>query len=328
MRLEADRGDASLEALKAWAEAAEPVFICGQSRSGTSMLLLALGRHPAMFHVRDVFETFIFHRPRSVLEEPVPRMVQSYLRGEDTVLALRQAAADLAPASGPLSDDDLLRLFFKVATEQAYDGRRPLEKTPGHVFALDLIFRLFPRARVLVCVREPVDVLASMRARLAREQANGKPAEALRWLAIEVPDLIKHLRQVDKAISAAALAHPTQLFQVPYGWITGQPEAALRQICEFLKLPFDEAVLAPQTRRARERVDPLLDERIGSAGTATAASRPPEGSELLRRQTWGVAGRWRRVGLLPVEPAADAAAPSPPAASAPGAPNSNSPPSH
>ena len=328
MRLEAATGDASLEALKAWADAAEPVFICGQSRSGTSMLLLALGRHPAMFHVRDVFETFIFHRPRSVLEEPVPRMVQSYLRGEDTVLALHQAAADLAPAGGPLSDDDLLRLFFKVATEQAYDGRRPLEKTPGHVFALDLIFRLFPRARVLVCVREPVDVLASMRARLAREQANGKPAEALRWLAIEVPDLIKHLRQVDKAISAAALAHPTQLFQVPYGWITSQPEAALRQICEFLNLPFDQAVLAPQTRRARERVDPLLDQRIGSAGTATAASRPPEGSELLRRQTWGVAGRWRRVGLLPVEPAADAAAPSPPAASAPGAPDSNSPPSH
>ena len=44
----------SLAALRGWAAAAQPVFICGQERSGTSALLLALARHPALFSVPDV----------------------------------------------------------------------------------------------------------------------------------------------------------------------------------------------------------------------------------------------------------------------------------
>jgi hypothetical protein len=45
------------------------------------------------------------------------------------------------------------------------------------VLCLARVFALFPQARVLACVRDPVEVAESYRQRRAREQALGKPAQ-------------------------------------------------------------------------------------------------------------------------------------------------------
>ena len=83
----------NLGALRAWAANVRPVFICGQERSGTSALLLALSRHPALFRVPDVFETFIFRFARDLLAEPPRKMQQAYLRGAARLAELREVLA-------------------------------------------------------------------------------------------------------------------------------------------------------------------------------------------------------------------------------------------
>ncbi|MFD2453282.1 sulfotransferase [Ideonella paludis] len=50
----------TLHDIRRWSTTARPVFICGLERSGTSILQVSLSRHPELFAVKDVYETFIF----------------------------------------------------------------------------------------------------------------------------------------------------------------------------------------------------------------------------------------------------------------------------
>ncbi len=290
-----------LGALRAWAGAARPVFVCGQERSGTSALLLALARHPALFAVPHVFETFVFHEPRALLADPPRPMQQAYLRGPEPLAALRRHLAALGGGdAASLGDDDLIRAFFAHAAHEVYPGQRPLEKTPAHVHCLPRVFALFPQARVLACVREPTEVVDSYRHRLQRELAAGKPADQLAWLAQTDQQLIQQFRRVDRALRAAAASAPGQVFQVPYAWLTADPSAALAAICEFIGEPFDAAMLQPRRGRA-DRVDERLGRPIGAAPPGEPSTLSDSAAALLRKETWGLTRRWRVPGVVPPE---------------------------
>lgn len=299
---------ADLGALRAWAAAARPVFICGQERSGTSALQLALARHPALFAVPHVFETFVFREPRALLADPPRKMQQAYLRGPEGLAALQGHLAVLGSGdAAALADDDLVRGFFAYAATAVYPGRRPLEKTPSHVHCLPQLFALFPQARVLACVREPVEVVDSYRKRLRREQALGKPPEAWGWLDQTDTQLINQFRRVDRALRDAAVLTPGQVFQVPYAWLTADPPAALAALCEFIGEPFDPVLLAPRAGR-RDRVDERLGRPIGAAPAPEPTTLGEAAIATLRRETWGLTRRWRFAGPLHPDTHADAPA--------------------
>ena len=232
-----------LQQIRRWSTDARPVFVCGLERSGTSTLQLALSRHPALFPVRDVYETFAFTQPQRLLEDPMPGMARAYLGGPKHAQQFRVLAAELAPADGPLPDADLIRLFFHYAAHRSYPGRQPLEKTPGHVRRIPLMLRLFPQARVIACTRDPVEIVASYRKRLAKERAQGKPPESWGWLDKTPEQLVQHFRQTSQRLAEAAQTHPGQVFVCPYAWLTAAPEDALHRLCAFAGLPYDPALL-------------------------------------------------------------------------------------
>lgn len=288
---------AELAALTNWARAARPVFVVGPARSGTSMLQLALRRHSALFAVGGVFETFLFHKPKAPLEDPVPGMLRNYLKGAPGVAAVRAAVAAIEAGAEPLGNDDLIRVFFQVAQQQLYEGRRPLEKTPAHVHNLPAIFRIFPQARVLACVREPVEILSSYRQRLAREQAAGKPPETWAWLTVDDDNLLAQLRRVKKALQTAESDFPGQVFQVPYGWITAEPEVALRQICAFVNEAFEPAMLDAEQAMDR-KVDPRLARPIAPSEVTPASVLGAEAAARFVASTPYMSAAWRRIGPL------------------------------
>ena len=292
----------SLAALRGWAAAAQPVFICGQERSGTSALLLALARHPALFSVPDVFETFIFHQASALLCEPPRPMQQGYLRGAEQLGQLRAHLARLGGGlAATLAEDDLIRAFFAHAATAVYPGQRPLEKTPAHVHSLPRLFRLFPQARVLACVREPTEVVLSYQRRLQREQALGRPRASWEWLDLTDTMLVGQFRKIDRAIREAATLAPGQVFRVPYQWLTAGPEAALEAICAFLGEPFDPAMLRPRAS-ARERVDTRLSLPLGAPESiGDDAGLDPARAAKLRHDTNALTQRWRVPGVVPAE---------------------------
>jgi hypothetical protein len=287
--------------LRDWASTARPVFICGQERSGTSALLLAMSQHPALFAIPHVYETFIFVNPRDLSTDPTPTMLRDYLGGADNVRILSQRlgviAGQLGGDVGSLEEDDLIRAFFAFATHSVYRGRRPLEKTPVHVYCLRRIFDIFPQARVLACVRDPIDVVDSYRRRLEREQALGKPREAWGWLEKSDESLIHQFRRVDHALTEAAEFAQGKVFQVPYGWLNADPVAAMTAICNFIGEPYHPSVMAPKASW-QDRVDDRLGRPIGTAAPARPLALTPQSEALLRRETWGLTQRWRVPGPL------------------------------
>ena len=108
---------------------AEPVFLVGLPRSGTTLLDRMLGAHPEM----------------QVLEE---------------LEALRVAEAAVAAGR---SLAEARRAYWEYVERHVdlADGRIVLDKNPMHAPHLDLLPRLFPGARVVLALRHPFDAALS-----------------------------------------------------------------------------------------------------------------------------------------------------------------------
>ena len=156
-----------LAELRRWCEQSRPIFIVGLARSGTSMLQVAFAQHPSMFDIANCRETFIFLRPRQPYEDPIHFPTRAYLKGRPNLMALREWIEPYEDEYGALSEAESIRAIFYYAGNTVYPGRHPLEKTPGHLRKLELIFEVFPKSNILVWSRDPVDVVASYRKRLA-----------------------------------------------------------------------------------------------------------------------------------------------------------------
>lgn len=114
------------------------------------------------------------------------------------------------------------RQFDKIAF---CAGRaRWLEKTPEHLMHLSAIFRLFPRAQVLIVLRDGRDVAASLFARTGDLDAGINA-----WLEAN--------RQ-----SEAFVGDP-RVLRFKYEDLVTGPENTLRRICLFLGIAFEPGML-------------------------------------------------------------------------------------
>lgn len=232
--------------VRPWCQTTRPLFICGLARSGTSMLYAMLARHPALFSLQRLGETFIFLKPRALLSDPAPDGLRAYLGSPEALALMRQCLAQADAAAGrPLTDLDVARLFFHVAAHRLFPGQRPLEKTPGHVQKLDLIFRAFPNAQVLVCVRDPVEIVASYRKRLHQARLDGVAPERLGWLDRTIDQKVRIFQRFAHAVETGLARHGAQMLLVPYRAVTEAPSLAMQRICEATGLTYDAALIAP-----------------------------------------------------------------------------------
>lgn len=286
----------TLQDIRRWATTARPVFICGLERSGTSILQVSMSRHPNLFAVKDVYETFVFLKPRSALTDPAPQMTQAYLQGPANAASFRVFAAQLAGDKPDLSEADLIRAFFYFCAHMVYPGREPLEKTPGHVRRLTRMLELFPLARVIVCTRDPVSIVASYRKRLVKEKALGKGPDEWGWLDKTAEQLIAHFEAVTAHVDEARLRWPEQVFVAPYDWLVDDPEAALQSICKFAGLPFVQEVMKPKEVPGR-KVDTMLSEPITKRDPDTEEFVDAETEAMIRTKTQPLMKVWETPGI-------------------------------
>lgn len=242
--------------LHEWANEQEPVFIVGPERSGTSMIFRSVVSHPSFCSFENAtVETFCFVRPCALFNEKSPENYEMrlYLGGE---------YANFVKAISPLREinklcdqlalprnifvknrqvvwnrrnyRELLRVFFYFSW-QNLGKNRLAEKTPAHIRAIDQIFDCFPKAKVLICVRDPVEIIASHRKRYAKEIELGKLAddESLSWLNKKAEHYMHYFEHVDQLISQAAATYADNVLSVPYKKVTQEPEF-IRAIFDFL----------------------------------------------------------------------------------------------
>ncbi len=279
-----------------------PVFVVGVARSGTTALRNTLERHPR-FRPREprTAETRVFERPRRVLQilEPAGEPLLEFFLGDRDGAARMLAAAREVPHGGlgrrlarsawrRARHDDLVRVFFHHA-RRVRGVERLVEKTPTHALHLEALRATYPRARVIACVRHPVDVYSSYRKRLARVRERDKYTDRLQWLEADAVEFARSWAECVDAIRGESERRPDGLHWVRYEDLTADPETELQAICRFVDEPFEagplleevevrrdahgsprlRARIAPNEKRWDEFLDEesarVVEERLGSA---------------------------------------------------------------
>jgi hypothetical protein len=240
-------------------EAAGHVFLLGFPRSGTTLLEQVLASHPDVEALEE----------RDTLNDAMA----AYGRRPGELVGL---------ADAPQSEISRLRAAYwqRVGREGAKPaGKLFVDKHPLHTFRLPVIAKLFPEAKVLFARRDPRDVvLSGFRRRFAM---NG-PMYQLLTLAGAARFYDAAMQMGERLGHELPLAHHV----VRHEALVEDFDATARAVCDFLDLPWTDAVRG-------------FAERIQDRGVAT-----PSGAQLAAGLSAEGIGAWRRFALqlAPVMP--------------------------
>ena len=235
------------------------VFLIGFPRSGTTLLEKALAGHPGILSLPEI--------------DCLSDMGMRVLEGETGLHALRSLSPDHARQ---FSD----RYWTAVRTGIGEDiaGRIVVDKMPLHAALLPLIATIFPRAKILLALRDPRDVILSCFRR--RFLLNAAMYELL---SLERATLFYD--GVMQIVSESRRLWPLALMEVRHEAVVADLETELRHILEFIGVAWDEGVL-------------------GFAARARARPRTPSDLQLLGGLSTQGLQQWRRYEdhLAPVLP--------------------------
>ena len=254
-------------------------FICGATRSGTTLLRLMLDSHPALAipgETHFIVPMIRAMKKRRLTADELADVVVSGDRWGDFHLD-EDELRERFRALEPLNSADAVREFFRLYAERQGKVRWG-DKTPGYVQKMRLIERVLPEARFVHIIRDGRDVALSVVPR-----SWGPPtvaAAAKNWK-----------RRIERARRQAP--HLGHYLEVHYEDLISDTEAVLRQVCDFIELDFDPAMLSYH-ERAEERLSEKARDLSRPWGTVSAESRveshklasePPRGDRIARWKT-------------------------------------------
>ncbi|WP_239947138.1 tetratricopeptide repeat-containing sulfotransferase family protein [Dyella terrae] len=211
-------------ALRAPRSQDSPVFVVGFPRSGTTLLEQMLDAHPAF---RSMDE-------RAFVYELIKRMQ----------LAGQSYPADLASLT-QANTDQLRDIYAGVVRRVVPDlgSRQLVDKNPLNMLCLPMIMRLFPDARIIMCLRHPCDVLLSCYMQPFRSPAFMVLCSSLERLARGYVDAFEHwFRHVE--------VFAPRVLEWRYESVVSRFDEHLVRLGEFLQLD-DSAPMARFAEHAR-----------------------------------------------------------------------------
>jgi len=198
-----------------------PVFIVGMPRSGTSLVEQMLASHPRAAGAGELAHFKIFQgRLPDLLgrEEPFPLCIPGL-----TAQVMRPFAdrflGDLTEAANKVGKADALRVS---------------DKMPDNALRLGLIALAFPKARVIVCRRDPMDTGLSI---YQQNFSGGVP------YANDLTAIGRAMIAHDRIMAHWRTVLPLPMLEVDYETLVNDLEGQGRRLMAFLDLDWDPAVL-------------------------------------------------------------------------------------
>ena len=199
-------------------EAAEPVFLLGFPRSGTTLLEQVLDSHPSL---------------QSLEEKPtVPVMVQAF---EDMAQGRENALAELTKEQVA----QLRSIYFdEVARHiQLQPGCLLVDKSPLNTIYVHLIWRIFPQAKFILALRHPCDACFS-----CFMQNILIPEDMASFLTIDSSATV--YSNVMRTWMEAVHSLPLVYHQIRYEDLVDDFEKETRVLLDFLGVGWDDSVLS------------------------------------------------------------------------------------
>lgn len=215
-----------------------PLYIVGAARSGTTLLSTMVHAHPqaAVIPETHFFANYVAPALRPDGSAPEVSQVElSRICDLDRFLNRVAVTAEalLSPfGGGSASWIDVYRQLLAGYTRNLDGACRVVEKDNRLTVLLPQLWRLLPKASVVHVIRDPRDVVLSL-----RKVVWGRKRT-----------LRTHIQWYRQPVEAARAAGP-ELFgdryvEVFYEDLLAQPEQTLRRMCDGVGLPFDPTMLA------------------------------------------------------------------------------------
>jgi hypothetical protein len=239
------------------------VFIVGCPRSGTTLLRRLVDTHPqiAIIHQSRFIPNF-FERRRGLTSEGlvttklVDRLLEA--RGVKNLKTSREMLESLVEAREPVSYSTFVTGVFDLYGKG--QGKRLVgDKTPAYVRRIPTLHALWPEARFVHLIRDGRDVGMSAINWRKADHALGRFST---WGVDQITTAAVwwewHVRlgQEDGGSLAPQLYH-----EVRYEALVSEPAKACEKLCDFLDLPYDDAML--KFHEGRAKMKPNLDAKKG-----------------------------------------------------------------
>lgn len=204
----------------------QPIFLVSLPRSGSTVVQRTLAAHP---QVATAPEPWLLLPLAAMSGERSVRCYANFSHA-GAVTALGDLVARMpggAPAYEAALRDFVLQVYGLVSESKR---KYFVDKTPRYFLIVDFLLRVFPEAKLVVLLRHPLDVLASIITTWGGSRL---------WLHNSQLDL--HVGP--QRIHEACAKHATRLTTVHYEQFVSSPEKVTRELCSWLGLPFDDAML-------------------------------------------------------------------------------------
>jgi hypothetical protein len=255
-----------------------PILIVGANGTGTTLLRLMLDSHE---RIAIPAETGILRL--AAMHQWVPY----WELGDQWAASLDISDSDLVARLGSFYGDML-------ASYAASRGKpRWGDKTPFHVWHLDLAAQMFPELQVIAMVRHPGAVVSSLRRRFRRPTNRA----------------VHHWKRSTKQLLQQAALLGDRCVVLRYEDLVAAPEATMRPLLDWLGEPWSKQVLAHhQVQRPGgeaegfTRTDAPIDASHAAAWEAhlTAAARSAVASKTARMASFLGYDSTRAAGMTPL----------------------------
>lgn len=206
--------EAFAERLKdAGCPADSPVFVVGMPRSGTTLVESLLCRHPDISGIGEV--------------PYINNLAQGCGRQMGSSLPYPQFLSQLTPQlSRQLGEN-----YVQLSRQFGVNAARIVDKTLGNFLFVGFVLALLPNARIIHCVRNPVDTCLSIYQQyFTRGLA----------FAYDLKDIGEYYVQYRRFMEHWENLYPQRILRVAYEDIVDDTEQNLRSMIEYCALPWDD----------------------------------------------------------------------------------------
>lgn len=213
----------------AGSESADPIFVLGMPRSGSTLVDQILASHPMVEGTAELPDIIVLARS---------------LESDDRRSA-GKAWKDYPEIVERLEDDELRRLgdlyVERTRSQRKTDRPRFVDKMPNNWIHLGFIRAILPKAKIIDTRRNPLACgFSNFKQNYARGQEFSYDLQSFGQYYRDYVRLMRHFDEVA----------PGAVHRVIHERLVADPEAEVRRLLDYLGLPFDEACLSfHETRR-------------------------------------------------------------------------------